>query len=234
MRLATRARHPTRIFSLGSILLLSACTPGDITLSETLHPPKDAYAAVRGQYVAQELVLKTFPQGAMDMDGIPVPMSGGQSGMSHIVLPDSYGLLNTVDFYLNLLAQQGHHNLVVGCNQGYDSINLRTAAWNGTYGYFVRVDLYRSTTARSSEPTPVPEIGVNINVTSRIDMPPPTPEVPIDFCPDYPLTRMAKILAPYGLRPHDDPNYVAYYGPGGAPEPRRTTPPFTWPTTTVP
>jgi hypothetical protein len=205
---------------------------------------KDPYEIQRGQFLNTERALHEAPPGAQLEGQYGLKEANGNGGsLANIIIPDSYGTKNVVDFYLDLFAQQGHNNLNVICSPSmkpespeddFDGYGLSAVAWNGTYGYLVQMSIGRGYADRMRvhrEKAPHElEINVQINTATNPDMPPPTSERPIHQCVDYPKERMANILRPYGYKdpltvPEFWPDYP--YTPVGGANTERQTPPNT-------
>jgi hypothetical protein len=231
-----RYRRALAVISLAG---LTSCTGG---VPGVLRPKHDPYAAVRQQFVATELARTEFPQGAI-IEGAygDTSATGLNSGLTSIIVPDSYGVQNVVDFYLQLFARQHHAHIIVACNvqsHGND-YTIDAVGWNGKYGYLINIGIARADSElvrlKRKYATPgTKEILVVMNLVSNPAMPVPTNEVPIHECPYYPLARMAKVLQPYGLRPYAvSQNWDDYpYTPNGSPNTdHKRPPPITWPVT---
>jgi hypothetical protein len=147
----------------------------------------------------------------------------------------------TLSIYLNLFAQQHHHNLtIVGTSAksvdrpNSDGCVIASAAWNGTYGYTIELVIGRDDSKnirlyKQYSKAGISEIGVVISTATNPDMLAPTNERPILQCPNYPYDRMTTVLKPFGLKPFSVPeNWADYpYRPDASPNTDRKTPPNT-------
>jgi hypothetical protein len=202
----------------------------------------DPYAVQRGQFLNKERALHEAPPGAQLEGQYGLQERNGNGGsLASLIIPDRYGIQNVVDFYLDLFAQQHHHNLTIVCTSAKsvdrpnsDGYVVASAAWNGTYGYTIELVIGRddSKNIRLYKQYAKPgtfEIGVTISTATNPDMVAPTNERPIHQCPNYSYDRMAKVLKPFGLKPFSVPETWADYPyrPDASPNTDRKTPPNT-------
>jgi hypothetical protein len=227
------------VLLLAPILLTGGCSK---STQRIIGARKDPYAVQRGQFLNKERVLHEAPPGAQLEGQYGLRERNGSGGsLASLIIPDNYGVQNVVDFYLNLFAQQHHHNLTIVCtsarsvdNPEFEGFTIASAAWNGKYGYTIEIDVGRgySNTVRLYKKYSKPqtfEIGVTISTATNPDMLAPTNEQPIHQCPKYSYDRMATVLKPYGLKPFSVPeNWADYpYLPDASPNTNRKTPPHT-------
>jgi hypothetical protein len=118
---------------------------------------KDRFAKERSEFMSKDLLITQQMPGATNsesMDGVLRARGSGpfRGAVTARVLEFSYRLpgdtkMNTVlDYYVDLLAKQGHKNIIVGCDEdpsdpGNPQVLVRSARWNGKYGYIFRAYL---------------------------------------------------------------------------------------------
>jgi hypothetical protein len=114
---------------------------------------------------------------------------------------------DVLDYYVDLLAKQGHKNIYLGCTEdpsdpGNPQVLVESARWNGKYGYVFSAYFGVGTI---KDPTPEQPVGpvfyLNMSLVNTQRMPPTTDEDPALDCGPYPLDRFARVLKPYGLIP---------------------------------
>jgi hypothetical protein len=164
-------------------------------------------------------------------NGIP-PKVLGSGGEGSFDLPASISLDEVTDFYLDLLARQGHQNILVACGDEprFADRTLLSARWSEHYGYVTRIGLFYPGQRIDGPLVRSGPLGVRLFVDTSSRMIPTTAEDPADTCSTYPLERMRKVLAPYRLVPfRASTDFRSVHGIFGERNKQRTTPPHITP-----
>jgi hypothetical protein len=212
-----------------TVLVLFSCGTGDRWTRE------------RGLLIGQEQLFRDRPPGAINYVGMATESNSSQGGVlpgkqlgtggeATYDLPATVSIDDVTDFYLVMLAKEGHQNIVVYCEvEGQDiGRTIASARWEKHYGYVVDIRVgYKTQNAVGPTVRTGPlRVRLTLNTSSR--MIPTTAEDPALQCGSYPLQRMRKVLAPFGLVPFQAPKeFRTVHGIFGERNKQRTTPPHT-------
>jgi hypothetical protein len=204
---------------------------------------RDRWAKQRAEFMGTEQLFRVRPPGATGVDvlatrslgqrgnGVP-PKVLGSGGEGSFDLPASISLDEVTDFYVDLLARQGHKNILVTCGDDPTLADrgIVSARWSGHYGYVTQILFgYLDEAVGGAVITSGP-LTVRLFVNTSRRMIPTTEEDPALQCGSYPLERMARVLAPYGLVPfRASAEFRSVHGTFGERNKQRTTPPHITP-----
>jgi hypothetical protein len=164
-------------------------------------------------------------------NGVP-PKVLGSGAEGSFELPASISLDEVTDFYVDLLARQGHKNIIVNCadERKLSDRVIVSARWSGHYGYVTRIGLFYPAQRIDGPLVRSGPLGVRLSVDTSRRMIPTTEEDPALQCGAFPLERMRKVLAPYGLVPfRASAEFRSVHGIFGERNKQRTTPPHITP-----
>jgi hypothetical protein len=212
-----------------ALLLLFSCGAGDRWTRE------------RELLIGQEQLFRDRPPEAINYVGMATESNASQGGVlpgkqlgtggeATYDLPATVSIDDVTDFYLVILAKEGHQNINLYCNLGIGNVGrtLSSARWVKHYGYVVEIRVvYRDQQVDGPTVRSGPlQVGLVLNTSRR--MIPTTAEDPALQCGSYPLQRMRKVLAPFGLVPFQAPKeFRTVHGIFGERNKQRTTPPHT-------
>ncbi len=168
----------------------------------------------RKAFMAKELVYTQRPEGALPggwggptsarTGDSPLASTSAAGGILAFWMKPDTDIDDIADFYVALLAKQGHRNISIICNDRPLNryLDIVALAWDGKVGYLIAVNVRHSPPiAEYREAKHTDPFFVQIEVIGNKNMVHPTEEDPANYCPTYSMDRYRNALYPFGLTP---------------------------------